>query len=124
MTVLTLQAKRHAHALGHHPQEPLTSLSKARMGGRLFGQTRDFGVGFWRRGIYTSYRAASASCCCLKASYSGVPGRGGRSFGRPPAQRGMYSPIVPPPVHDARTVPAITSAIRRAMAGRIAWQAG
>jgi hypothetical protein len=31
-------------------------------------------------------RAASASCFCLKASYSGVPGRGGKSFGGPPGQ--------------------------------------
>ena len=30
-------------------------------------------------------RAASASCFCLKASYSGVPGRGGIFFGVPPA---------------------------------------
>src|SRR5438874_8914963 len=66
-------------------------------------------------------RVTSASIFCLKASYSGVPGRGGKSFGGPPSHVGMLSDTWP--AHAARAVATITNAIKRAMTEQIACQA-
>src|SRR5215472_9959009 len=82
-----------------------------------------------------AYCAASdffASCDCapcsarssipfLWASYSGVPGRGGTPFGRPPAHSGMISITLPtlascaPLAQEASAVPTINNATRRIM---------
>jgi hypothetical protein len=43
------------------------------------------GSAFAAGGSFFLTRSASASCFFLQASYSGVPGRGGKSFGNPPA---------------------------------------
>ena len=60
-----------------------------RMSVRITGHLGSPRSGFGLGGSLLLSRAASASCCCRKASYSGVPGRGGAFFGTPPADRGM-----------------------------------
>ena len=42
--------------------------------------------------------AASSARLVCQASYSGVPGRGGTSFGIPPSHIGTWSAIAPPEV--------------------------
>src|SRR5262249_8963523 len=57
----------------------------------------------------------------LWASYSGVPGRGGTPFGRPPAHSGIISIALPtlasyaPLAQEASAVPRINKATRRIM---------
>src|SRR6516225_11684673 len=73
---------------------------------------------------------AGSSTPFLYTSYSGVPGRGGTPFGRPPAHSGIMSTILPtlasrvPLAQEASAVPTINNAIRRIMARHVSFQEG
>jgi hypothetical protein len=57
--------------------------------GRLFGQTSDSRIGFWLRRVLALIAGNLVVHFLPVSVYSGVPGRGGKSFGGPPAHVGM-----------------------------------
>jgi len=86
------------------------------------------GVGFFR--VLRLRAALGGLVYTFPDSYSGVPGRGGTPFGRPPAHSGIMSTILPtlasrvPLAQEASAVPTINNAIRRIMARHVSFQEG
>jgi Helix-turn-helix len=73
-------------------------------------------LALWLRRIFALVPGGFGSRCCIQASYSGVPGRGGALLGRPPAQCGIKSTMVwVTSAQDARTVAAIPRIATRVM---------